>query len=259
MLVASPVAYVACISALDVGVSDLLELSLRAHGGLERWRNVQALDLRLAIRGALYEMKGFPEGLASASVRIDPLHPVVTVWPYLAGDLIGHFTADRVWIDDSLGRIVDELRSPRASFAGHALRTPWDQLQRLYFTGCALWNYLTLPFLLANFQFAMREIEPHRENGGLWRRLHVTFPPGAPVHCAEQILYFDSSGCLQHLDYEIDMADVSVAHYCDRHVIVSGLRFPTLHRVVRRSHSGPQVSGPTGLLLEIEISSVIVW
>jgi hypothetical protein len=40
-------------------------------------------------------------------------------------------------------------RSPKDSFAGHQMNTPWDPLHRAYFNGEALWTYLTTPFLLA--------------------------------------------------------------------------------------------------------------
>jgi len=240
-------------------VSDLLGLALQAHGGLERWRLVEALDLRLSIGGALYRMKGFPEGVPSAAVRVDPSRPSVTILPYLIANARGLFTPDRVWIEDADGQIVDERSSPRASFAGHVLQTPWDQLQRLYFTGYAVWNCLTLPFLLASPRIVSQEIEPHRDNGDVWRRLRVTFPRDVPTHCAEQTLYFDQAGRLQRLDYGIDIVGATVAHYCYDHAAVSGLVFPTLHRVVRRSNGGPQLSGPTGVLLQVELGNFIVW
>jgi hypothetical protein len=240
-------------------VSGLLELALQAHGGLDRWRVVKALDLRLTIGGALYRMKGFPEGLPGVSVRLDPSRPAVTILPYLVATARGHFTPERVWIEDADGQIIDERSSPRASFAGHVLRTPWDQLQRLYFTGFAVWNYLTLPFLLASSRIASHEIEPHRDNGDVWRRLQVKFPADLPTHCAEQTLYFDQAGRLQRLDYGIDVAGATVAHFCYDHAAVSGLVFPTLHRVVRRSSAGPQLSGPTGVLLQVQLGNFIVW
>ncbi len=240
-------------------MSALLELALQAHGGLDRWSRILAIDLRLSVSGALFKLKGFPEGLPDSAVRLDPSRPAVTIRPYLIADARGHFTPGRVRIEDVEGRIVDERASPRASFAGHVLKTPWDQLQRLYFTGYALWNYVTLPFLLASSGVSSQEIEPHRENGYVWRRLQVTFPPELPTHCAEQTLYFDQAGRLQRVDYAIDIAGATVAHYCYEHAVVSGLVFPTLHRVVRRSSTGPQLSGPTGVLLQLQLSNFIVW
>ena len=47
-------------------MSELLDLALQAHGGLERWREVQSLDVPVWLRGALYRLKGFPEGVPQA-------------------------------------------------------------------------------------------------------------------------------------------------------------------------------------------------
>jgi len=36
---------------------------LHAHGGLECWREVQSLDVRVSLTGGLYRLKGYPEGV----------------------------------------------------------------------------------------------------------------------------------------------------------------------------------------------------
>src|SRR5437868_9808471 len=141
-----------------VAMSDLLDLALKAHGGLDRWREVKSLDVRVSLTGALYHLKGYPEGVPNVTVRIDTRRPAVTVSPYARPDHRGHFTPDRVWIEDCAGNIVDERRNPRASFAGHVRETPWDELHRLYFTSYAMWNYLTTPFLFIRPGFELTEI-----------------------------------------------------------------------------------------------------
>jgi hypothetical protein len=45
---------------------DLLDVALHAHDGLERWRDVQSLDVRVSLPGGLYRLKGFPEGVPEA-------------------------------------------------------------------------------------------------------------------------------------------------------------------------------------------------
>src|SRR5712671_463346 len=162
-----------------VAMSDLLDLALKAHGGLDRWREVKSLDVRASLTGALYHLKGYPEGVPNVTVRIDTRRPAVTISPYARPDHRGYFTPDRVWIEDRAGQIVDERRDPRASFAGHVRETPWDQLHRLYFTGYAMWNYLTTPFLFTRPGFELTEIKPHQENGDTWRCLRVNFPSDA--------------------------------------------------------------------------------
>jgi hypothetical protein len=44
-------------------MSELLDRALPAHGGRERWREVQSFDVRVSLTGALYRVKGSPEGV----------------------------------------------------------------------------------------------------------------------------------------------------------------------------------------------------
>jgi hypothetical protein len=234
-------------------MSDLLDLALKAHGGLDRWREVKSLDARVSLTGALYHLKGYPEGVPNVTVRIDTRRPAVTISPYARPDHRGYFTPDRVWIEDRAGQIVDERRDPRASFAGHVRETPWDQLHRLYFTSYAMWNYLTTPFLLTRPGFELEEIEPHQENGEIWKCLRVKFPSDVPTHNnfqvgGEQTFFFNEQGLLQRLDY---LAVGPAAHYCFDHTNYQGIVFPTLRRVLRRPPSGPLVNGPTAVLVQI--------
>jgi hypothetical protein len=76
--------------------------------------------------------------------------------------------------------VVEERATPRASFAGHVLTTPWDKLHELYFVSYALWNYLATPFVFTEPGFETREIGPHEENGETWHRLLVKYPPRHP-------------------------------------------------------------------------------
>lgn len=237
-------------------MSDLLELAVGAHGGMERWRDVNGLDFRLSLTGGLFRIKAHPHGLEDVAIHVDARQPSVSITPYSRPDASGHFTPDRVWIEDQDGRVLEQRTAPRASFAGHVLQTPWDQLQRLYFTSYALWNYLTTPFLLSRRGFELSEMEPHVESGEVWRRLQARFPADVPTHCAEQVFYFNDKGLLQRLDYVTDIAGGMAAHYCYDHEVCGGLVIPTLRRVVRRTLSGPALSGPTAVLLQITNVSV---
>ncbi len=63
-------------------MSGLLDVALHAHGGFERWREVQSLDVRLSLTGGLYRVKGYPEGVSNVNIRIDARRPAVTITPY---------------------------------------------------------------------------------------------------------------------------------------------------------------------------------
>jgi hypothetical protein len=59
--------------------------------------------------------------------------------------------------------------------------TPWDDIHA-YFSGEALWTYLTTPFLYTWPGFVTEEITPIQVGGETWRRLKVTFPDRIKTH-----------------------------------------------------------------------------
>jgi len=103
--------------------TNLLNRVLDAHGGLEHWQKVRYLDVRLSISGGLFQINGQPEGFHDVIMRIEMRRPAVTVVPFGGPDCRGQFTPARVWIEDRDGHIVEERVDPRASFAGHVLKT----------------------------------------------------------------------------------------------------------------------------------------
>ena len=58
-------------------MSELLDLALQAHGGLQRGSEVQSLDVRVSLTGGLYRLKGYPEGEPNVNMRIDARRPSV--------------------------------------------------------------------------------------------------------------------------------------------------------------------------------------
>jgi hypothetical protein len=45
-------------------MTDLLKAAIEAHGGMERWREVRAVDVHLNFSGAALVVKGFPSSPA---------------------------------------------------------------------------------------------------------------------------------------------------------------------------------------------------
>ena len=48
----------------------LLKLAIEAHGGLERWREVHGIDLKLTVGGGLWQLKGLPQGLVDVEQKL---------------------------------------------------------------------------------------------------------------------------------------------------------------------------------------------
>ena len=197
-------------------MADFLNSIVEAHGGLERWWGVRSVDIDFNFSGAVLELKGRP-GHLRLSVSID-LQARRSVFQRLGPDPDQRwiFTSDRVWIERRDGSSVEERPHPRAAFAGHALDTRWDDLHLTYFIGYAIWNYLSVPFLLLEPGFEVREGGEHQEDGETWRVLDVTFPDGVPAHTKEQRFYFGPDLLLRRLDYAPDVmgGGSAAAHYC---------------------------------------------
>ena len=231
-------------------MNELLGLAVSAHGGLERWSRIRSIDVSLIISGQLLEVKGFPEH-QHTKVTIDADRPRTVMEPYGEEGARGIYTPGRVWIESrDDGREIVELKEPRASFAGHVRDTRWDQLQRLYFLGYAMWNYLATPFILVRDGFDIQELAPHDEDGERWQVLQVRYPKDIPTHCDTQQFYFNSDGTLKRIDYTTDVLGGVASHYLYDPKNFAGLIVPTRRRVVQRTPAGPKITGITAVFLD---------
>lgn len=218
-------------------MSDLLELAVRAHGGLDRWNRASKLDVKAAIGGAIWRLKGWPDHLAETRLAIDPHRPHVEYTAAAAPGQRSIYDPARTAIVADDGSLVGEREAPREAFAGHEVTTTWDAQNLVYFCGYAMWTYMTTPFLLTRPGFEVEEIEPWDGEGELWRRLRVRFPSDVPSHSSEQTFYFDEAGLLRRQDYSVEVmgsfGGASSANYADQPREFDGLIYPTRRRVYR--------------------------
>ena len=182
--------------------------------------------------------EGFPDAFLDETLTIDTRrqHAVFTPWAAPGQTLTFDTGPERVTLQTADGQAIDSRTSPRSSYAGDDPSSPWDVLQVGYFLSYAMWNYLTIPFLLTYPGVQAREISPWQEDGQTWRGLHATFPASITTHSAEQVFYFGADGLLRRLDYTVEVnAGVRVAHYTEGYKTFDGLAFPTRRRVYRRN------------------------
>jgi hypothetical protein len=236
-------------------VNDLLETVIEAHGGLERWNQLDGVSAHLIQGGALWALKGQP-GVLDDVVFTASLHQErVSHRPFGAADRHSSFTPERVAIESDDGTVLEALDRPRASFAGHTTETPWSTLQLAYFVGTAMWTYLTQPFTFAMPGFQTSELEPWDEAGQQWRRLRVSWPSYLATHSAEQTLYFDDDGLLGRHDYDVEISGgTSAAHYVSDYDEVAGIRLPTKHRIFPRTPDGQSLAEP--LIVSIDLTEI---
>jgi hypothetical protein len=114
-------------------MTDLLDLVLDGHGGLESWQRVAGVDLRLTLGGYLFEIKQHPNGLRTALVKVDARRPRTLIVPFPELGKRGIYQEGKVWVQTDAGAMVEELPTPRTAYEGHDRHTPWNDLQYLYF------------------------------------------------------------------------------------------------------------------------------
>jgi hypothetical protein len=209
-------------------MSDLLETAIEAHGGLERWNQLDTVSARLAQAGALWGLKGQDGVLDDVVVTASLDEEKASHRPFGAADRHSSFTPERVAIETDDGTVVAALDHPRDSFAGHTQETPWNTLQLAYFAGYAMWTYLTQPFTFTLSGFETAELDPWEEAGERWRRLRVTWPSYLATHSSEQTLYFNDDGQMVRHDYDVEVSGgTNAAHYASDYREAAAIMLPT--------------------------------
>jgi hypothetical protein len=186
-------------------MSDLKDVVIAAHGGLDRWKQLSEVRAHLLLGGVLWSVKKQDGVIKDSMVRVELHRQFASHYAFEKNGLRTSVTPDRAAIETAGGQVVAERSEPRAAFDGHVLDTPWDWLHLAYFHGYTMRNYLTTPFSFAEPGYLSEELEPWREDGQTWRPLKVTFPSHIATHCAEQVFYFDADGLLRRHDYIPDV------------------------------------------------------
>jgi hypothetical protein len=216
-------------------MGDLLKKVLEAHGGLERWKGFTTLNATIVTGGELWGLKGVVQDTVPREMTVSLHRQHASVTPFGNPDWRTVFRADYIAIETTQGEIVRERPNPRESFAGHVMDTPWDPLHRAYFSGYAMWTYLTTPFFMAMPGFSVSEIAPWQEGQESWRGLRVEFPEQIASHSRLQDFYFGNDGLLRRHDYHVDVAGgFAAAQYVSEYVEAQGFRFPSRRRAYLR-------------------------
>jgi hypothetical protein len=165
-------------------LDSLLELALKAHGGLDAWNKFRALHVDISIGGALWDVKGLPGLFDDTHFELDLKRERVVASLIDLGERI-IFTPNEMSLESDEGKTVEVRCNPRDSFAGQTGDSKWDKLHAGYFCSYALWGYLTTPFLYTYPGFEARgKCDVRRNNGGI---------PAAPGHARRRVFQTNSS------------------------------------------------------------------
>jgi len=235
-------------------MGELLDLAVKAHGGLARWNEVNTITVVASITGAIWYVKGKPDILKNVVITAETRRERVTL-DFPGQDKRAIFRPDRVVIEKLDGTLIEARDNPEESFAGQQRETPWDDIQVAYFAGEALWTYLNTPFLCTHEGFKTEEIAPLKLETETWRRLKVTFPDNVTSHTREQILCFGHNGLLRRHDYTVDiLGGAPGLNYAFDYRNVDGIVFPTKRRVFAYEGDYQPVTEP--LLVAIDLGQI---
>ena len=235
-----------------MSMSELGELVVDAHGGIERWNKVKAIEGDMSITGAMWARKGWPDALKAVRVTADTRYQWISYRPFISEGMCSVCTPDRTLTETKDGKPIKDRKNPRAAFDGHTVETRWDDLNLAYFSGYAMWNYLNTPFIFALPGFKTEEIEPWQEDGGKRRRLKVVFPDHIATHCPEQIFHVNGEGLICRMDYSAAVAGgAPTAHYLSEYKDFSGIKIATKRRALRRNADGTAIPDPVFVAIDI--------
>jgi hypothetical protein len=104
-------------------MTDLLDLAIAAHGGAQRWQQVQTCTAHLAVASPLLATKGVTGVLGQPGgelvFRGDAHAQRVKISPFEPTGRRGVFAPDRTAVETDDGHLVEERPNPRAHVDGH--------------------------------------------------------------------------------------------------------------------------------------------
>src|SRR5271170_3476048 len=103
------------VPAKEVPKNELLDLAVKAHGGLDRWNKVKAVKVAASITGAIWYVKGKGDFLKNVILTAETSHERLTV-DFPDQDKRAVFTPDRIVIETANGALVEARDNPEKSF-----------------------------------------------------------------------------------------------------------------------------------------------
>jgi hypothetical protein len=228
----------------------LAEKMIKAHGGMAAWEQAESVSLDMHGGGLLLVSKRQPRTMKDVTVTVATTGQRTTITPYPKPGQRGVFEHGSVRIESDAGEVLERRDDPRPLFRRFRRQLRWDDLDLLYFSGYALWNYVSVPFVLLRDGYKLEAKDA--------KTLTVTFPEGVDTHCRTQRFQLDEKGLLRRHLYTAEPVGrwARSVHVASEHRGFGGLVFPTKRRVYPRGLGGIRVPFP--VLVRIDIDNVLL-
>ena len=95
-----------------VTMSNLLDLALSAHGGLDRWNRFKVLQARMSVGGAIFVAKKNPGLQEDVTYEILTHEERVTIDRFAMPDRRLRFAPDRLTLETLDGSVVEDRHNP---------------------------------------------------------------------------------------------------------------------------------------------------
>lgn len=227
---------------------------LEAHGGQALWQSLRTIDIDMAASGFLFTAKRIPT-TKRLRLSMDVTRPGVTMHDYpLPGHQVRMGPDGAVSWFDGRQSLLEHRAQPRLLFGQIRRQWRWDVLDFGYFCSYAMWNYLTMPWLLAQHAKVLQE---RRDSRGR-TTLTVRMADGLPTHSPVQRFCFGPDWHLMRHDYtaEVVGAWAMAAHICADYKSSGGMAYASRRRVYPTLLGMGPLPWPTLVALDIVSLSV---
>lgn len=219
----------------------LLNRIYKAHGGLERWKQVESVQINLNIFGPILITRFKSPWLSNITATIFTEKPYVSFHNFPEQGMTSIFDGYDTYIYDTNDQISAERRFSPHTRLHDKPRLHWDHLDLVHSLGYGLWSTICSPFLLDNQHIELSQGEDLVDSMG--RRLatlNIHLPASMPCQSHHQVYYFNSQGLLERNDYQQTTFNPMgmTAHYFQQHKSIEGIVFPTRRKVFPRLWNG---------------------
>lgn len=239
-------------------VAELLERMSAHSGGAARWRELDALDLRVRVGGLAFRMVGQSGPVADFDARVHVHRQEVHMRSRTVPAWRGTFDAGTVRLEDADGTPVQERRDAVFTRRAPWPKRPWDAIDALAFSGHALWGYTAFPAFLRRDDVTLTSLGRRVVDGAQLHGIRLHLPPHLLAHAPAQSLWFTADGAMRRLDYRAGMIApwALAANRCLAETTVSGVTIPSVRRVTPLLPGLRAAPGPLLVSIDLELTGV---